>query len=158
LTAAIDPAYDATMPTLRPILCVLLAVTTAVGTTPALRACGCGDRSRPARQTAPPPPPTCCTKGCCATEAKTAKHCCDRKPRPAAPSSCQMAGCDCEQPDTQTPPAPTTAAPADSVAGSPPPAPPVLLPPPAAVPAVTLDRSSSRPPDDLVISLSRLTC
>jgi len=64
LTPTNRPAYHATMPSvrkLRPFLCVLLAVATAIGTTPvAAKACGCPARSRTPVQTSAAPAPSGC--------------------------------------------------------------------------------------------------
>ena len=138
---------------IRPVVCLLLAVATAIGTAPALRACAC---TAPASQPAGDP---ATARSRCA--AQPGKGCCGspEEPSPARSSgtACDCAACECGSPAAPATPAPKPVA--DSAAE--PAAPAValfLLPPVTAGPAARPAFAADRPPPDLVITLSRLTC
>ncbi len=176
----IERVYDAFMPILcrvRPFVCLLLAVSTAIGATVPTRACGCTPAARnpappesptqPLTSSAPKPQP-CCDRPCCAVNrtAATPGCCCEMpaqadEPRPDQGDSpeARPARCDCDAPGLPPPPAtPSPAGPDLSDAG------PASVVPPAFVagpPTAVLRAARScpmTPPTDLTISLSRLTC
>src|SRR5438876_2535530 len=102
--------------TVRPFVCLLLAVSTAVGTVMApVRACACpaaprDSNTQPAAPRPAEPAPTAC-HGCC--PAGTAKAaCCHAQPTPKSASEglpgCQCARCECDGP-TAPPAAPAPA-------------------------------------------------
>ena len=134
-----------------------------------VRACACpvGPRDSHTPPAAPRPaePATTACHGCCPPGAVQATCCCQNQPTPKSASEglpgCQCARCECDGPTT--PPV------APAPGGEPDPAQfvPVAdaaLVPPAFLPLPTADRPEStlpagpHPPDDLVITLSRLTC
>src|SRR5262245_13288546 len=102
----------------RSFACVLLAVATAVGTTPAVGRCGCAPAPRPAR-TAARPPTVAAAKTCCRPAAEHAccsvkggqPTCCGERAKPSATpqaaAGCGCARCDCDRPNAPTPAAPT---------------------------------------------------
>ncbi len=183
----IERVYDAFMAILwrnRSVVCLLLAVSTAIGGIAPARACDCATPAKtpsiPVKERAAPPQhaiKSCCEpnakkRACCpsASTGGTAKaSCCDNKvpcERPGTPSptptdsaGCHCVRCDCDPPGA--PPAPAAPAPAISdldehaVASL---VPPVLIPGPPLVSWRPAQLVPASPPADLVISLSRLTC
>ena len=170
-----------------PFVCLALAVSTAIGATVPARACGCSTPHKTETAVPKPTPQlqspsistACCPsttgkRSCCSQTRDTAKPacCCETDPqpkqtRPDQPKpdasyqlSCECARCDCSLPEV--PPAssvPTQSAPhtgeqltIDSVI------PPAFVPPPSATGSHATHVHHTRPPADLVISLSRLTC
>jgi hypothetical protein len=162
----------------RPVICVLLVVSTMIGAAVPARACGCTASARPTHsQPAPqaaatPAPKSCCKAGgakksCCNRSGSTAKASCCEQPHPATASDsappvapgCDCLHCDCrssEAPPATPAPAPVTPDVGDLLSQTAAFA-PVFVPalaaglPPACPPPIP-------PPTDLVISLSRLTC
>src|SRR5205823_1356480 len=115
----------------RPFLCLLLAVSTALGAAVPARACGCASpkpsdaKSAPQARLAAPAPKSCCQaagekRSCCSKgrdAAKSACGCSERaRPNPGdrpAPADNDRPGCECVRCDCGTPaipaapPAPT---------------------------------------------------
>ncbi len=173
-----------TAPGVRPVLCLLLVVSTMIGVAAPVRGCACSStvRAESTTRVASPAVPQvsaapalkpCCTRSCCAAirHAESPDCCCEAPPtqsvtqKSASKQSgsdnqdCGAAGCDCGVPEIPpTPPAPTNAA-SDATdfahVGSP--VPPSFLPTPSTASRTDFG-SPHRTPTDLVISLSRLTC
>lgn len=191
LTGPIRRVYDSTMTVarrVRPFVCLLLAVSTAIGAAVPARACACvapaTTSSAPTGERAKHPIPaakSCCQptaskRSCCGPTSNggTSKaSCCGGKApaerpekSPAAPTSTDTTGCHCLRCDCDTasaPPAPTTPAPASSVTdldehAAVSPVPPDFVPGTPAAASRAVRSLPVAPPTDLVISLSRLTC
>lgn len=188
MTGTNAPVYDAFMPTLwrvRPIVCLLLAVSTAVGAVAPARVCACTAPAGAAStlvgvQVALPTPAvkSCCQpaagkRSCCSASSTcdpAKASCCGNKapatrtekappaPTPSDPSGCHCLRCDCDAPAVPPvpAPAPATADLTEHAAVSPVPAVLIAEPPTASSRVVRL--VPSVPHADLVISLSRLTC
>jgi len=143
------------MPTVRPILCVLLAVSTAPGTAPiAAKACGCKVVS--VKADAPVRAATCCVRATVKTACCKAAACCE-----ATPASVCSGHCDCgtltSRPADSTPAVPMAeTVSAELVATAP--TPPTYLPLPTADRPLACGVASLPPPLDLVTTLARLTC
>jgi hypothetical protein len=136
-------------PLVNRIVCLLLIAGTFYGTLPLpARGCGC---TPPVKQ---PAPASCCPSGsCCPVE----RACCCETAR--APDTCDCAACECGVPEPATPP--IDPAPADEPTSSHHPAAAaahVAFAQPAAQSHNRTAGHRSRPPADLVISLSRLIC
>jgi hypothetical protein len=148
---------------LRSVLCVLLAVSTAVGSAPAfVKACTCS-AAPPAKVVAAPEPiPTtgCCGKTCCGLNCCEPTSAQSQLNQPAG--SCGCLACDCRSPavprpaDSMPPPPPVDSSTLQFASA--PPAPPVFL----AISSEAFPRfgeaCAEPPPVDLVTVLSRLTC
>ena len=150
--------------TLRPVVCLLLAVSVAAGTVlSSVRACACTLRaSTPVAAAAPPPAPAppCCP--CCPPERHKLSCCCQDADAVPAPLSAGCACADCggdrpvKLPDT--PPAgggaalDHLAALAEAVA-----TPSALFVPAGSDRPVRLPPAGRHAPTDLVVVLSRLT-
>jgi hypothetical protein len=148
---------------LRSVLCVLLAVSTAIGSAPAFgKMCACSTTPpvKAAAAQKPIPATSCCGKTCCGL------NCCESAS--VGPQSSQVAqscgclACDCRSPAVpwpadSVPPAP----PVDSSSlqfASAPPAPPVLLVLSSEAFQGRGETHAEPPPADLITLLSRLTC
>src|SRR6185312_4200462 len=137
----------------RPVLCLLLAVATAIGSLP-VSACACPSQAPPEVHRialAIEVQPACCSA--CQT------HCCGDAAAPKVSASCSCVVCECPPgfPPADSAPPPT---PIDSGIlqfASAPPAPPALLDLPNAV-FPRAGEVAHPPPIDLVTLLSRLTC
>jgi len=161
----------------RPFVCLLLAVSTVIGTVTApVRACECGTRSRgpdapreaPAATAVPVvAEPAACHRCCPPGTVKAA--CCCRDKAPAPPvrpddsglPGCQCARCECDgTPAPPAVPAPT----GDQLSAHAAPVADAALMPPAFLPLPVADRTGiveslhHHPPGTLVISPSRLNC
>ena len=187
MTATIERLYDALMVALwrvRSFVCLLLAVSTAIGGVAPARACACAEPAKtpstPVRERAVTPQSAakaCCQpnakkRSCCApTSARNAAKasCCDGVPlgqtgkaptasTPTDSTGCHCLRCDCDTPNVPPTPAPTPTVPdlGDHLAGVP--VLPVLIPGAPAVVSRPARSTPASPPTDLVISLSRLTC
>ncbi len=168
---------------LRPILCLLLAVATAMGTVLPARACACATPVRapviPASERAAKPAPaakpccqtdlqkrSCCSPGSTCGTVKTS--CCDKQTttgrtgQPAQPADvpgCHCLRCECETP--AVPPAAHASLPVAPDLDGPAtvsPVPVVLISDPSTAAARSVRSAPAGPPTDLVISLSRFTC
>lgn len=142
------------------VLCLLLAVATALGGAAPVRACGCPVA---ARVKAEPPRHKAPARSCCKTEAKPGTCCattaCCTAHAPSAPVDGPVLGCTCDRPAAPSaPPAPGIPSAPDADEGATAsPVPPLALELPAD--RLTAARpAGALPPTDLVISLSRLTC
>ncbi|HJZ56917.1 MAG TPA: hypothetical protein VKE74_18250 [Gemmataceae bacterium] len=161
----------------RPFVCLLLAVSTALGTVTApVRACECGARSRgfdgprevPAVAGVPVVAEPAACHRCCPPGTVKAACCCrettNTPPSRAADSGlpgCQCARCECEGPPAPPAvPAPT----GDQLSAQATPIADAALVPPAFLPLPAADRTGRvellhhHPPGTLVISTSRLNC
>lgn len=190
LTATIGRVYDALMAIVwrvRSLVCVLLAVSTAIGGIAPVRACACGTIAKvPATPTktnqqaaATPAAKLCCQPGakkrsCCSppsaggTAAKSS--CCgdaapaDRTGTSAAASSqpdapgCHCLKCECDAPDALAPAAPAPGAPDLDEYATVSPVPNVPSSGPPTPAPRAVRAAPVIPPTDLTISLSRLTC
>lgn len=152
----------------RTFVCVLLAVSTVIGTTPVLaRGCGCPRTTKPVAHApqATPAPKACCQTaepGCC-----SAKSCCADRSKPTVPqgdpgtTGCPCARCDCDHPNRMPPAAPSPTGPQlsdQTTAATVHPAPFEVLSSIAGNGVTFAAQHNSHPPTNLVITLSRLTC
>lgn len=151
---------------LRPIVCLLLAASTATAAVASpLRACGClldraGHNPSAAAPSLKAKPLAHCS--CCPVEAATADCC--RQPQTHATSTGAVAELGdascvaCEGGNPTAPPATPAPAADPLLAPVAVTALPTFLDLPAVVPPSLVGPADSLPPPDLVISLSRLTC
>jgi hypothetical protein len=177
LTAKGHRAYDAAMKiarAMRPVVCVVLAVATFLGTVPAaVHACTCptsAPQPRSSREAQKPLLSSCCervhaTAPCCAGKPGKQAPCCQPKSglpgKSADPASCQCLLCECGEPAPRPADPTIPQQPAQSLElalAAPAPAPPVVLPLPGDFRAVPPAFALAIPPPDLVTTLSRLTC
>ena len=151
----------------RPVLCLLLAVSTAIGSAPLLFAKSCICPAPSAIPLAQQPIATVGPAVSCCGESATccAMKCCGESVQPQTAQlahSCVCPTCECQSPvapkpaDSVPPPPPVDSS--SLVFASAPPAPPEFL----SVPNTTIPRlgevESGPPPIDLITVLSRLTC
>jgi hypothetical protein len=167
----------------RAIVCLWLAVSTAIGAVNPARACACATPARPpavpAKQRDAAPrfvAKSCCPSGaqkrsCCSpAPAGTKSSCCgdkapaDRSGKPPTSTPADTPGCHCLRCECEIPAAPPAPAPTAPVVpdfdgyavASPVPTDLTLEPPTAA--SRPVGSVTPPPPTDLVISLSRFTC